>query len=118
MKAPKYICAKCRLPFTRRWNANRHCNNKHYGEIENIISFTEYITNQKGSSLFFNHFYHDNNSYLTNVTKAQYKTISPYNIIQFSPLKDPFEQIIDNNLMPLEFLDQLAPKYEEMQRIL
>ena len=117
MKKPKYICAKCRLPFTRRWNANRHCNNKHYGEIENIISFTEYITNRKGSSIYFNHFYHDNNSYLTNVTNAQYfdNTILPHNTIQFSTIKDPFEQIIDNELIPLESLDQLALKYEEMQ---
>ena len=49
MKTPRYICSKCREPFTRRWNANRRCNNKHYGEIENIISFTEYIMNQKDS---------------------------------------------------------------------
>ena len=42
MKTPRYICSKCRQPFTRRWNANRHSNNKHYGGIENIISFTEY----------------------------------------------------------------------------
>lgn len=49
MKTPRYICSKCREPFTRRWNANRRCNNKHYGEIENIISFTEYIMNQKNS---------------------------------------------------------------------
>ena len=49
MKTPRYICSKCREPFTRRWNANRRCNNKHYGGIENIISFTEYIMNQKDS---------------------------------------------------------------------
>ena len=47
MKTPRYICSKCRQPFTRRWNANRHCNNKHYGGIENVISFTDYIMNQK-----------------------------------------------------------------------
>ena len=41
------VCARCRLPFTRKWNAIRHCNNKHSGVIENIISFTEYVINQK-----------------------------------------------------------------------
>lgn len=40
MKTPKYICAKCRQPFTRRWNAYRHSNNKHFGSIENIISLS------------------------------------------------------------------------------
>jgi len=58
MKTPKYICGKCRLPFTRRWNAYRHCNNKHEGAIENIVSFTDYITNEKGfSSVTLNHIY-------------------------------------------------------------
>jgi hypothetical protein len=61
LKIPKYICAKCRLPFTRRWNANRHCNNKHDGALENIISYTEYVTNQNDySSTIINYSYEDN----------------------------------------------------------
>jgi hypothetical protein len=81
MKTPKYMRPKFRMPFYRRWNANRHCNNKHYGEIENIISFTEYIANQKGSSISLNRFYQDNNSHQLNVKNTQFfdKTIKPYN---------------------------------------
>ena len=62
MKTPRYICSKCQQPFTRRWNAYRHSNTKHYGEIENIISFTEYIiTNQKDSSIPSNAYSEVNN---------------------------------------------------------
>ena len=49
MKVPKWICSKCNQPFTRRWNANRHCNIKHSGRIENIISFTKHIMNSTNS---------------------------------------------------------------------
>jgi hypothetical protein len=62
MKTPRYICSKCRQPFTRRWNAYRHSNNKHFGSIEDIISFTEYTSNQTDSSIPLNGFYEDNNN--------------------------------------------------------
>ena len=82
MKTPKYICAKCRQPFNRRWNAYRHSNNKHFGSIDNIISFTEFITNQKNSSLSLNYFYEDKNSYPRNVNNHLYfdNSISAKNI--------------------------------------
>ena len=62
MKTPRYICSKCRQPFTRRWNAYRHSNNKHFGSIEDIISFTEYTSNQTDSFIPLNGFYEDNNN--------------------------------------------------------
>jgi len=56
MKTPKYVCARCKLPFSRKWNAMRHCNNKHSGVIENIVSFTEFVINQKDSASYSNGF--------------------------------------------------------------
>jgi hypothetical protein len=117
MKNPKWICSKCRQPFTRRWNANRHCNNKHYGAIENIISFTEYIINRK-DSIPLNGFYEENNPSL-NVNNLIFFDGSSYvNNSQFNTLLDPLDDVIEPELLSDELLDQLAPKYEEMQRIL
>ena len=117
MKNPKWICSKCRQPFTRRWNANRHCNNRHYGAIENIISFTEYIINRK-DSIPLNGFYEENNPSL-NVNNLKFFDGPSYiNNSQFNTLLDPLDDAIEPELLSDELLDQLAPKYEEMQRIL
>jgi hypothetical protein len=117
MKTPKWFCAKCRQPFTRRWNANRHCNNKHSGRIENIISFTEYIINRT-DSIPLNCFY-ENNSHQLNVKNHLFfdKSISANNS-RSSTLTDPLDDVIECELLPYNLLDQLGPKYEEMQCIL
>ena len=117
MKNPKWICSKCRQPFTRRWNANRHCNNKHYGAIENIISFTEYIINRK-DSIPLNGFYEENNPSLNVNNLIFFDEPSYVNNSQFNTLLDPLDDAIESELLSDELLDQLAPKYEEMQRIL
>ena len=119
MKTPKYICAKCRLHFTRKWNANRHCNNKHYGRIENIVSFTEYIMNQKDSSIPLNGFYQDKNSHPINLKNQLFfdNSISANNL-QSNTLTDPLDDVMEHELLPYKLLDQLGPKYEEMQHIL
>jgi hypothetical protein len=89
MKTPKYICSKCRQPFTRRWNANRHCNNKHYGGIENIISFTEYIMNQKDSIPSIGNS-KDNSSYQSNVNNKLFFDNSIFgDILRYTTLTDP-----------------------------
>lgn len=117
MKTPKWICAKCRQPFTRRWNANRHSNNKHFGALENIISFTEYIINRP-DFIPLNGFYEGNNSNPINV-KNQLFFDNPisFNNELFDTLLEPLEAVIERELSSYEILDQLAPKYEEMQRI-
>ena len=51
MKTPKWICEECEQTFTRRWNANRHCNNKHYGTLDSVILFREYLAN-KGNNRY------------------------------------------------------------------
>src|SRR5688572_7323029 len=119
MKTPRYICSKCRQPFTRRWNAYRHSNNKHFGSIENIVSFTDYLMNQKDSSIPLNGYSEDNSSYQSNVKNQTFfdKSISPNNL-QYSTLTDPFDEAIERELLPFKLLDQLGPKYEEMRRVL
>ena|SRR5215203_1113128 len=118
MKTPRYICSKCRQPFTRRWNANRHCNNQHHGRIENIISFTAYLMNQK-DSIPLNGYSEDNSSYQSNVKNQLFfdQSISPNNL-QSSTLTDPLDDALERELLPYKIFDQLGPKYEEMRRIL
>ena len=117
MKILKYICSKCRQPFTRKWNANRHSNNKHFGSIENIISFTEYIINRT-DSIPLNGFYEDNKTHPLNVNKQLFfdKSISA-NSLRSTTSTDPLDDAIERELFPYELLTQLAPKYEVMRRI-
>lgn len=49
MKIPKCICIKCEQTFTRKWNAFRHCNNKHGAIFESVIHFREYLMNRPKS---------------------------------------------------------------------
>jgi hypothetical protein len=124
MRTPKYICVKCKYPFTRKWNANRHCNIKHFGKIENIISFTDYMMNHKDSSFILNYLYEDNNNnnghHAINVKNHLLSDNSSFlNKNLPSNTLDPFEEVIDHKLASsLELLDQLATKYEEMQQLL
>ena len=119
MKTPRYICSKCRQPFTRRWNAYRHSNNKHFDSIENIISFTEYTTNQTDSTPITG-FYEDNNRHHPINVKNQLffdKPIS-FNNDLLDTLLEPLDDALERESSSYELLDQLAPKYEEMQRTL
>ncbi len=119
MKTPKWICAACKQPFTRRWNANRHCSNKHSGFFENIISFTDYIINRQ-DSIQLNNFDKDNNSHSHNFVKNQVfydKSISSNNSL-FDSITDSPEHFLDQELLPYEVLSPLGPKYEELRRIL
>ena len=120
MKTPRWICAKCRQPFTRRWNAYRHSNNKHFGSIVDIISFTEFTINGVDSSIPLNGFYEDKNSnHPTNVKNQLFfdKPIS-FNNNLFDTLLEPLDDALERESSSYELLDQLAPKYEEMHRTL
>ena len=119
MKTPRWICATCKQHFTRRWNANRHCNNKHYGRIENIVSFTEYMMNQKDSSIPLNCSYQDKNNDPINLKNQLFfdNSISANNL-QSNTLTDTLDDVMEHELLPYKLLNQLGSKYEEMQRIL
>ena len=114
MKTPKYVCARCKLPFSRKWNAMRHCNNKHSGVIENIVSFTEFVINHKDSASYSNGFI---NQYpLKN--QSFYDSSSTINNTSSNTLQDLFNKILETELSPYEILQPLGPKYEEIRRIL
>ena len=119
LKNPKWFCSKCRQPFTRRWNANRHCNNKHAGSLEYIISFTDYVVNRQDPNSL-NNFNKENKRYQRNFEKNQvfFDTPISSNNFQFNSNTDPLENYIDQELSPYEVLSPLAPKYEELRRIL
>ena len=127
MKTPRWICATCRQPFTRRWNANRHCNNKHFGKIENIISFTEYMTNRTNSSIALNcSFYEDKNSHPHPINVKEQLIFdneisannNNNNNLSYNTIADPFDNFLDRELLPSEILESLSLKYQEMQHLL
>jgi hypothetical protein len=120
MKIPKWICSKCNQPFTRRWNANRHCNIKHFGRIENITSFTEYVMNSP--NLHYNvrlDSFSQNNNHLLNVkTRLNNEKSIDMNYPQSNTLNNFLYDATGSKLLSYELLDQLGPAYEEMHRIL
>jgi hypothetical protein len=120
LKNPKWFCSKCRQPFTRRWNANRHCNNKHSGYVDLIISFTDYVINRQESKHHSNNFSKENNNYRRNYEKNQvfFDTPISTNNLPFNYNTDELENYIDQELLLYEVLGPLAPKYEELRRIL
>jgi hypothetical protein len=122
LKTPKWICSKCNQPFTRRWNANRHCTIKHSGRIENIISFTKHIVNSTNLQydVRLDSFY-QNNSQLLNAKPQLYNDKSiPINYPQPNILNNSLYDANANEskLLSYELLDRLAPAHEEMHRIL
>jgi transposase-like protein len=42
IKMPLYVCSTCGQDFTRKYNANRHNQNIHFGKAE-IVRFLEYL---------------------------------------------------------------------------
>lgn len=119
MKNPKWFCSECRKPFTRRWNAYRHCNNKHAGSLEHVISFTDYIINRQDSN-FLNNLNKENKDHQRNFGKNQVyldTSFSSHNL-PFNSNTDPLEKYIDEELTPYQLLSHLAPKYEEMRNLL
>ena len=41
-KKPSYVCCTCSQDFTRKYNANRHNQNIHFGKAE-IVRYFEYL---------------------------------------------------------------------------
>ena len=120
MKTPKYICSKCRQPFTRRWNANRHCNNKHYGTLDYVISFTEYLVNTENTK-----FLHLPDNYSKNTYQIPYQqNLSPQEKTTpmlkriFQTSLDPIEDDDDKVILLYSKLDELTPKYQRLENLL
>ncbi|MGD1835148.1 MAG: hypothetical protein ACPKQO_05455 [Nitrososphaeraceae archaeon] len=47
MRIPKWFCIECFQFFTRRWNGERHCNNKHAGNYQVLTNSAEFSKNFK-----------------------------------------------------------------------
>lgn len=134
MKIPKWICNICRQTLTRRWNAKRHCDNKHDGLYDSIIPFREYMINTSNISLILPPNHNDyqyeinNNSdqlpFQENMCSNQNRTTTNYEkrsywhrsiTQQEDTIEDEFtkkEELLSNTL------DRLAPKYEEIKNLL
>ena len=120
MKTPKWICEACEQTFTRRWNANRHCNNKHYGTLETVILFREYLAN-KGNYRYLrlsDMYSHNTNQipYHQNLS-FQEKTNSKIETKFKIPLH-PIEDYLDREILLNYKLDEIAPQYQQLENLL
>ena len=118
MKTPKYICSKCRQPFTRRWNANRHCNNKHYGTLDCVFLFTEYLVNT-GNTKFLR--LPDKYSEHTFQIPSQQNLFQPEKtnpMLQtiFKTSLDPIKDDDDKMILLYSKLDQLASQVPTIRK--
>jgi hypothetical protein len=115
MKIPKWICIKCEQTFTRKWDAFRHCNNKHGTILDSFIQFREYLMNRPNSQLSlipnnalnFNQQSDQQNRYF------QEKNINPHTDTLSKPI-DGYTS--DEKLYNTMF--ELAPMYEELEILL
>ena len=116
MKIPKWICIKCEHTFTRRWNASRHCKNKHGTILDSIIKFREYLMNRPNYQLAltkdkvsgFNQLPYQQN------WNIQDKRLNPYT----NTISNPIDDSTSEEKLLYNTLDELAPKYEEIENLL
>ena len=148
MKTPKWICNICKQTLTRKWNAKRHCNTKHDGMFDSIISFREYLTMTMTTTTTSTKTYPTlptinpnvysykiikNNNQLPdqeeNLVFLQDKsttTIIPTSIgsppdLRSSTQKEDDTKVDDftkREMMLSNILDKIAPKYEEIKNLL
>ncbi|MGZ5511220.1 MAG: hypothetical protein ACXWFC_12235 [Nitrososphaeraceae archaeon] len=120
MKTPKWICEECEQTFTRRWNANRHCNNKHYGTLDSVILFREYLAN-KGNNRYLrlSDMFSENNNQIPSQKNLffQEKTNSRLETKVKIPLH-PIEDYQDREILLNYKLDEIAPQYQQLENLL
>ncbi|HEX7141271.1 MAG TPA: hypothetical protein VF222_02210 [Nitrososphaeraceae archaeon] len=119
MKTPKWICEECEQTFTRRWNANRHCNNKH-GTLDSVILFREYLAN-KGN----NRYLRLSDMYSQNTNQIPYHQNLSFHEKTNSRLETKFkiplhriEDYQDREILLNYKLDELAPQYQQLENLL
>jgi hypothetical protein len=120
LKTPKWICNICKQTLTRKWNAKRHCDIKHDGIFDSIISFREYLltttTDSNPNRSFYSHnvnelpyqkrlFFHD---------KSTKSSLYPH--LRSTP--DPIDDFTKKEMMLSNILNKIAPKYEEIGNLL
>ncbi len=116
MKIPKWICIKCEQTFTEKWNALRHCNNKHGVIFESVIHFRGYLMNKPNSqssfiptnALNFNQLpYQQNRNF-------QDKRINPHT----DTLSKPIDGYTSDEKLLYYTMNELVPMYEELENLL
>ena len=119
MKTPKWICSICKQTLTRKWNAKRHCNTKHDGLFDSIISFREYLLTTTTNS-------NPNESFYFNVNELPYQKrlffrdkSTNFNLHpHLSSTPDPIDDFTKREMMLTDILDKIAPQYEQIGNIL
>ena len=116
MKIPKWICIKCEQTFTRKWNAFRHCDNKHGAIFESVIHFREYLMNRPNfqSSLILNNTLNFNQLPYQQNRNFQDKRINPHT----DTLSKPIDGYISDEKLLYNTMNELAPMYEELENLL
>ena len=126
MKTPKWICNICKQTLTRKWNAKRHCDTKHDGIFDFIISFREYLTmtttmtyptlpNQNISSYKINNQFPYQENF---VFQDKSTTIpSPHPDLR-STQEDTIDDFTKREMMLTNILDKIAPQYVEIGNLL
>jgi len=124
LKHPKWICNICNQTLTGKWNAKRHCYTYHEGLFDSIISFREYLTMRTTNTYpTFTHkidYSHNNNHlpYQENLIVQNKSTIIPSidtNLRSTQNTKDDYKK---GEMLLLNILNNIAPKYEEMENLL
>ena len=134
MKTPKWICNICKQTLTRKWNAKRHCNIKHDGISDSIISFREYLTmttmtTTKTYPTFPTnpnvYSYKINNNLLPNQENLFFQdkstTTIPTSIgpdLRSTTQEDTKDDFTKREMLLSNTLYKIAPKYEEIKNLL
>lgn len=115
MRIPKWICEICKQTFSRRWNANRHCKNQHGGTPNAVMSFNFFATRNTLSC-------RENSNTLQNIRSSSYNDIYFQNNLPFHATQDiksnEFANYLEKDAMLYDRLEELAPKYKEIEEIL
>jgi hypothetical protein len=127
LKTPKWICNICKQTLTRKWNAKRHCDIKHDGIFDSIISFREYLTmtkttltyptlpNQNISSYKINNQFPYQENF---VFQDKSTTIPSLHPDLRSTQEDTIDDFTKREMLLSNILDKIAPKYEEIGNLL
>ena len=120
MKTPKWICNICKQTLTRKWNAKRHCNIKHDGLFDSIMSFREYLLTTTKDSNPNGSFYSHNVNELPYQKRLFFQDKSTnFNLHpHLSSTSDPIDDFTKKEIMLSNTLDKIAPKYEEIGNLL
>jgi hypothetical protein len=115
MRIPRWICEICEQTFTRRWNANRHSNNKHGGILDPIISFKVFAS-RNSLDLHQNSINLQKPYSLKSNSDIYFQNNLPYNVRQYR--SDESMDYFEEEKMLSDSLHEIAAKYKEIEALL